>query len=70
MEDALSACEDGGQRWLTVLSLQAPPEFVSVSSRGCEWSVKRHRHGSRRKPPLTLFSTASLGKQSDGRPRY
>jgi len=35
----------------------------SVSSRGCEWSVKRHRHGSRRKPPLTLFSTASLGRQ-------
>src|SRR6267143_2121566 len=49
--------------WPMVLSLQVPPEFSSVSSRGCEWSVKRHRHGSRRKPPLTLFSTASLGRQ-------
>src|SRR6266702_6800965 len=49
--------------WRTVLSLQAPPEFSSVSFGGYEWSPKRHRHGSRRKPPLTLFSTASLGKQ-------
>src|SRR5437764_11657937 len=49
--------------WPMALSLQVPPEFSSVSSRGCEWSVKRHRHGSRRKPPLTLFSTASLGRQ-------
>src|SRR5258707_1744253 len=45
--------------WPMVLSLQVPPEFSSVSSRGCEWSVKRHRHGLRRKPPLTLFSAAS-----------
>src|SRR5258706_5222792 len=49
--------------WPMVLSLQVPPEFSSVSLRGCEWSAKRHRHGSHRKPPLTLFSTASLGKQ-------
>src|SRR4030088_3053280 len=49
--------------WPMVLSLQVPPEFSSVSSRGCEWSVKRDRHRSRRKPPLTLFSTASLGRQ-------
>src|SRR6266702_3005206 len=49
--------------WQTVLSLQVPPEFSSVSFGGYEWSPKRHRHGSRRKPPLTLFSTASLGKQ-------
>jgi hypothetical protein len=50
--------------WPMVLSLQVPPEFSSVSLRGCEWSAKRHRHGSHRKPPLTLFSTASLGRQS------
>ena len=50
--------------WPMVLSLQVPPEFSSVSSRGCEWSVKRHRHESHSKPPLTLFSTASLGRQS------
>src|SRR5260221_11032379 len=49
--------------WPMALSLQVPPEFSSVSSRGCGWSVKRHRHGSRRKPPLTLFSTASSGGQ-------
>src|SRR5262245_52080612 len=49
--------------WQMVLSLQVPPEFSSVSSRGCEWSAKRHRHGSHRKPSLTLFSTVSLGKQ-------
>src|SRR5258705_201322 len=49
--------------WPMALSLQVPPEFSSVSSRGCEWSVKRHRHGSRRKPLLTRFSTASLGRQ-------
>src|SRR5215510_12986404 len=46
-----------------VLRLQAPPEFSSVSSRGCEWSAKRRRHGSHRKPPPTLFSTALLGTQ-------
>src|SRR5882757_8728411 len=46
-----------------VLDLQARPEFSSVSSRGCEWSVKRHRHESRRKPRWTLFSTAELGRQ-------
>src|SRR5205823_9563333 len=49
--------------WPTVWSLRVPPEFSSVSSRGCEWSAKRHRHGSLRKPPLTLFSTASSGRQ-------
>src|SRR5882724_3336115 len=49
--------------WPMVLYLQVPPEFSSVSSRGCAWSVKRHRHGSGRKPPLTLFSTASSGRQ-------
>jgi AcrR family transcriptional regulator len=38
-----------------------PLEFSPVSSRGCEWSVKRR--GSRRKPPLTLLSTASLGRR-------
>ena len=27
--------------WPTALSLQVPPEFSSVSSRGCEWSAKR-----------------------------
>ena len=55
--------------WPMVLSLQVPPEFLSVSSRGCEWLVKRDRHRSRRKPPLTLFSTASLSRQSHGRLR-
>src|SRR5882724_4504535 len=48
--------------WPMVLSLQVLPEFSSVSSRGCEWSVRRRRHGSRRKPPLTLFWTASLDR--------
>src|SRR5438477_8427766 len=48
--------------WPMVLSLQVPPEFSSVSLRGCKWSAKRHRRGSHRKPPLTLFSTVSLGK--------
>src|SRR6516225_9546802 len=47
--------------WPMVLSLQMPPEFSSVSLRGCEWSARRNRHGSHRKPPLTLFSAASLG---------
>src|SRR5882762_5023409 len=55
--------------WPMVLSLQVPPEFSSVSSRGCEWSVKRDRHRSRRKPPLTRFSTASLSRQSHERVR-
>src|SRR6516165_3872851 len=32
--------------WPMVLSLQVPPEFSSVSLRGCEWSAKRHRQGS------------------------
>src|SRR5882762_2011071 len=50
--------------WPMVLSFQVPPEFSSVSSRGCEWLVKPYRHGLRRKPPLTLFSTASLVRQS------
>ena len=49
--------------WQLVLSLQVPPEFSSVSLRGCAWSAKRHRHGSHRKPPLTRFSTSSSGKQ-------
>src|SRR5882757_61678 len=49
--------------WPMALSLQVPPKFSSVSLRGCEWSAKRRRHGSHRKPPLTLFSTASSGKQ-------
>src|SRR5205814_6825473 len=30
---------------------------------GADWSPRRPAHGSHRKPPLTLFSTASLGKQ-------
>ncbi len=60
--DALSRAKMAGS-WPMVLSLQVPPEFSSVSLRGCEWSAKRRRHGSRPKPPLTLFSTASLGKQ-------
>ena len=30
---------------------------------GMRWSAKRHRHGSRREPPLRLFSTASSGEQ-------
>src|SRR5580692_10846158 len=38
--------------WSMVLSLQVPPEYSSVSSKGCEWSVKRDRHRSGRKPPL------------------
>src|SRR3981189_2735334 len=49
--------------WPMVSSLQVPPEFSSVSSRGCAWSVKRRRHGPRRKRPLRLFSTASSGRQ-------
>ena len=53
--DALSRAKAAGKFWPMVLSLQVPPEFSSVSSRGCEWSVKRHRPGSRRKPPLTLY---------------
>ena len=53
--------------WPMALSLQVPPEFSSVSSRGCAWSAKRRRHGSRRKPPLTRFSTASSGRTTHGR---
>src|SRR5438046_3198191 len=49
--------------WPTASSLQVPPKSSSVSSRGCALSAKRRRHGSFRKPRLTLFSTASSGKE-------
>src|SRR3954471_11730795 len=48
--------------WPMASSPPVPPKFSSVSSRGCAWSAKRHRRGSRRKPPLTRFSTVSSGR--------
>ena len=57
--DALSRAKAAG-KLADGVEPSSAARILVCSSRGCEWSVKRHRHGSRRKPPLTRQGKGKL----------